>query len=320
MAIIFYDDIKKSLDDIPKFLVENAALWRLRRLLDAEEPQLVAFLVNLWKHEGEAITYKELREYILKGEISQEILEDWQKDYSKFAVKYMNPIYTKAIETAQTQLKEKYPELFINYTADKTRKFVENQAARFVTNSTNDQIQAVRTAVRRAAVMQDISVDALSRLIRPMVGLTYKQTIANMNYLENCINHGMSEKRALDSSIRYAARQHRYRAYNIARTEMAFAYNQGAHEGVKMAQEKGYMGYTIKRWVTADDERVCGICGPLDGTEVEMDSGFGFKTKLPRSFQITAPAHPSCRCAVIYIEKEPPKYGPEFNVSGPAAT
>lgn len=294
MAIIFYNDLKKANGDIPKLLAESTALWRLRSFLNAQEPKLAAFLVHLWQNQGKAITYKELREAILNNELSMEALEQWQQDYSKFAKKYMEPIYTKAIEEASVELKAKYPLLFENSTEEKVQAFAEKQSARFVTNSTNEQIGAVRQAVRSAVSMNNVSVDALSRVIRPMVGLTIQQTRANMNYFENCINHGMSEKRALDASLRYAARQHRYRAYNIARTEMAFAYNQGEHEGVVDAINRGYMGYTVKRWVTADDERVCSICSELDGKEIEIDEGFGFRTRLPRSFQIVPPAHPSC--------------------------
>lgn len=38
------------------------------------------------------------------------------------------------------------------------------------------------------------------------------------------------------------------------------------------------------RWMTVNDELVCEICGPLDGTELPLDS-----SDIP-------PAHPRCRC------------------------
>ena len=315
--ILLHNELKKA-NDVPKLLMENAALWRLRKFLNEKEPELVYWLVTLWRHQGDAITYKELREWILNGEISQEAIEDWQQDYSKFVAKYMAPLYSKAIEEANSELKEKFLENY-NFTDEHVQLYTAQFSARFVTNSTNEQITAIRQVVRRAMNMKDITVDGLARAIRPMVGLDIRQTRANMNYYEQLINHGMSEKRALDKSIRYGARQHRHRAYRIARTETAFAYNRGEHEGIKRAQNLGLMGRTTKKWCTADDERVCSICAGLDGKEIEMEDRFNFPTNLPASYQITPPAHPHCRCAVLYLEKEPPTFTPQFEVSGPAS-
>ena len=42
--------------------------------------------------------------------------------------------------------------------------------------------------------------------------------------------------KARDAAIKYAERQHRQRAFDIAQTEMAFAYNRGADEGIRQAQ------------------------------------------------------------------------------------
>jgi len=141
-----------------------------------------------------------------------------------------------------------------------------------------------------------------------MVGLYYQQAQANMKYFENLIKNGTKEDRALDLATRYAARMHRYRGYNIARTELAFAYNQGSYEGIKQAQAAGYMGEVVKIWSTADDERTCEICGELEGKTIALDEDFDFKTKLATPMNPTIrrvpPAHPSCRCAVLYEEAE----------------
>lgn len=336
--IVFYDGIAKTNNPKYRLLLENTALWKLRRFLNAEEPKLVAWLVSLWHNQENAITYKEIREAILTGELSTALLEEWQQDYTKFVKKYMEPMYTAAIEAANQQLREKYPEFYYNPTIEGIQSFTEAQSARFVTNSTMEQVEGIRQVVRRAAALSDMSVDDLSRVIRPMVGLTIQQANANMNYFENLIKHGTSPKRAREASIRYSARQHRFRAYNIARTEMAFAYNEGEHRGILDAQNRGLMGKMIKKWCTADDERVCDICGSLEGKEIgtseiytymkkKVDRKTGAITyvetrinpKLPESYQIHPPAHPGCRCAALYIEVEPPKFGPEFNVSGAAA-
>ena len=280
-------------------------LQQLRSYLDDAEPNLVYLLVNTWRHQGKAITYKELREAILRGDLDPNLLDDWRQDYSRFVVEKLQPAWREAMDAANKAKREKYPGWFFDPFADGVREWTETRAAEFVTSITETQMQGLRAVVQRAAVLEDMSVDELARAIRPMVGLYQGQTIANLNYYNTLIQSGTNPKRALDLSIRYGARQHRYRGYLIARTELAFAYNKGAHEGTKQAQEKGYMGETVKVWCTADDERVCSVCGGLEGKIVTMDEDFQYQTKLQANnpgIRRTPPAHPSCRCAVMYKE------------------
>lgn len=290
----------------------SGTLRKLRSFLDEAEPQLVYLLTNTWRHQGKAITYKELREAILAGDLDLGLLEDWRQDYSRFVVEHLQPAWRDAMEAANKAKRAKYPKWYFDPYEDGVREWTENRAAEFVTSITETQMQGLRAVVQRAAVLEDMSVDQLARAVRPMVGLYQGQTIANLNYYNNLIKNGTSERRALDLSIRYGARQHRYRGYLIARTELAFAYNKGAHEGTKQAQAKGYIGETVKVWCTADDERVCPVCRALEGKIVAMDGDFDFQTKLQADnpgIRRTPPAHPSCRCAVMYKEIAPPTFG-----------
>jgi len=69
------------------------------------------------------------------------------------------------------------------------------------------------------------------------------------------------------------------RATLIARTETLRAHNEG-----RMAFYR-QVGVTKVQWLTADDERTCPECAPLDGKVFEI----GEAPALPR--------HPGCRCA-----------------------
>ncbi|MCX8070290.1 MAG: phage head morphogenesis protein, partial [Thermodesulfovibrionales bacterium] len=54
-------------------------------------------------------------------------------------------------------------------------------------------------------------------------------------------------------------------------------------------------------WCTADDERMCLTCGVLDGQETEMEKPF----LTPNGDVIdNAPAHPHCRCGILYREED----------------
>lgn len=72
------------------------------------------------------------------------------------------------------------------------------------------------------------------------------------------------------------------------------------HESVMAAWVKGVEDGTIpdtaqKIWVTAADERVCPVCGPMDGRSVQVLDQFllpdGAQADLP-------PVHVNCRCSV----------------------
>lgn len=310
MSSPFITDRKYLIQKMSDARNRGEALRRLREFLDQKEPGLVYWLHHTWNAQGRAITYKELREAILSGDITWDLLEEWQQDYAAFVARYLHPAWIDAMENAAEAITRKYPDWHFDPFAQGAREWTENRAASFITEVTNTQIEGARAVVQRAATLEDIAVDQLARAIRPMVGLTRPQAVANLRYYERLIANGASEKKALDLATRYAARQHRYRAYNIARTEMAFAYNQGSYEGTKQAQEKGYMGDVVKIWCTADDERVCKICGGLEGTRVGIDEEFSFSTRLATAdnptIRLVPPAHPSCRCAVMYKEITPP--------------
>lgn len=325
MSYLFKTDKRKLIKKAdPEELERRGALRQLRRFLDRNEPELVYFLVNTWRTQARAITYKELREAILSGDISWDVLQEWQEDYAAFVRDHMRPKYEEAIAAAADRIHAKYPDWYFDPNADGVKQWTDERAASFVTEVSGTQIEGLRTVIRQAAVLETMTVDQLARAIRPMVGLTDPQAKANMRYLETLIENGVSEKKAADLAARYAARQHRYRGYNIARTELAFAYNQGSYLGVKQAQEAGYMGDTVKIWSTADDERVCPICGALEGARVGIDEEFTYITvdsngnkktnrispKLSRienpTIGLVPPAHPSCRCAVMYKQITPP--------------
>lgn len=307
--IIFHNDIKKSIED-----QQSAALKRLHSFLNAKEPELVYFLQNMWNTQKKAITYKEIRLAIMNGELDEKTIAEWQQDYSNFVVEHLRPAYAAAMEAATDALTAKYPNFIFNGMADEVKQWTDYSAAMFVTNSSDVQIEAIRSVVGRAATLQDMSVDELSKVIRPMVGLNVPQANANLRYYEAMIASGMSAEKAKERCIRYSARQSRQRGYLIATTELAFAYNQGEFMGIKQAQQDGYMGHVEKVWSTADDERVCDICGPLDGKRIAMNDHFDFPSKLKAdnpSIDLVPPAHPRCRCGVIYDEVDPPEYDQE---------
>ena len=280
-------DVEKALHENP---AADAVLRKLRSYLDTAEPDVVYFLVNTWNNQAKAITYKDLREAILAGELNSKWLEQWMQDYSRMVKNKLLPKWLEAMQAANTEREEKFPNWYFNPAADGVREWTESHAAEFVTQITNAQVEGLRAVIREATKYEIMAVDQLARAIRPLVGLTKPQATANFNYYTKLIESGLKKQKALDLSIRYAARQHRYRGYMIARTEIATAFSQGARQGVKQAQAKGYIGEVKRVWRTALDERTCSTCGRREGKEYDLDS------------PVQCPAHPCCRCTEEFIE------------------
>jgi hypothetical protein len=309
MPIVFHDEVNKSKygrGEARKFLLS---------FLDKNQPQLIRWLYRLWDNQEKSITYKQLREWIMAGFIDPELLDEWQQDYVRFVIQFVKPMYSQAMDEASKQLSRRFPLFSFDPMTEGVKRWTDTMSAAFVTKSTAEQISAVRWVVARASQMKDMGVDELARVIRPMVGLNKPQTIANMNYYNKLRENGLSERKAKEMSIKYGAKQHRYRAHMISRTEMAYAYNKGEHIGVEQAIEQGYMGRVVKVWEDAGDDRVCKICKGLHERThkqgVDMDSGFGFPTRLKQSFpdiDLTPPAHPHCRCVCTYVEVEAPDF------------
>jgi len=300
--VVFKSRIKNHI--VKKTGADADVLNKLRSFLDAEEPQVVTWLVSVWNSQQRAVTYKELRDAILAGDLTVEQLNAWQLDYSRFVTDKLAPAWAKAMSKGA----EDTSTATYNPYADAAVDFIQRRGAELVTNMTAEQRNAIRAMILQASVSgNNLTADSLSRMIRPVIGLTRPQALANYNYYVGQLNAhldaGMSqtraEKTARDAAAKYAGRQHRYRAMNIARTELATAYNQGAFGGTKDAQAKGFIGDCIKRWLTADDERVCKQCGGLEGETVNMDATFSIGVLIP-------PAHPSCRCGVAYEQVTEP--------------
>ena len=286
---------------------KKATLNKLKSFLAQAEPEAVEILVSNFNAQQNAVTYKELREAYLAGGITQKQFEKWQKDYSKLITGTLAPKWEAAATAAAQEVKDKYPYFVYEPSVSAGMDFIKQHGAELVSNLAQEQQQALNAVIQHVSGYTNVTPDEAARIIRPCIGLTKPQALANARYRETVKQayikahpHGKpetAEKRAADAAARYAARQHRYRAQNIARTELAYAYNAGAYGATKDAQAQGYIGDCVKVWLTAYDERVCPICSAMDEERRNMDEAFSNGKLLP-------PGHPQCRCAVAYEEIE----------------
>lgn len=284
---------------------KKTSLDNLYSFLNHAEPEAIEFLVSFWNTQAQGVTYAELREAFLAGEITPQLYQRWTEDYSQFIQDGLTPLWAQASAAGAAEVSMNYPLFVYEPSVSAAMGFIRDHGAELVTNITEEQRKALNAVISHISGYTAITPDEAARMIRPTVGLTVGQTLANVRHRQaveaaylkahpKC-NPKTARRKAAESAARYAGRQHRYRAQNIARTELAFAYNAGAYGATKDAQARGYIGNCVKVWLTAYDERVCPICSAMDDEKRSMDEPFSNGKLFP-------PAHPSCRCAVAYEE------------------
>lgn len=277
----------KALNDLDSYLKD----------LGDEPIKLLTDAVQSWSK----FSCDELTAAIENGRLDE--LFDWQSRWAKVINELLAPLWTKAVIAAAK-----------NYTGGKmifsdsnefVRAWVDTHGGELISLLSDESRKAITNVVLRGQALE-YSPRQISAEVRPLLGLTDRQAQANLKYkdvvyrklLENQMNEAKARERSAAAALKYAGKQRHYRAETIVITEIAHAYNNGAHIGVQRAVSNGLMGRCEMIWTTAGTNRVCKRCMELKDTVVGHTDESG--VKLP-------PLHPRCRCIIMYREIEPPK-------------
>lgn len=183
--------------------------------------------------------------------------------------------------------------------------WAEREAARLVVQVSDEIRQNIRL-LTRDSLTGIYTPQELARQIKAFIPLHEKWAIAVIrrrdrlyaDYIRDGLDPLKAKEKALNASIRYAEKLARVRSRTIARTELMTAMGEGQMMGWAEADASGYIGTGwMKEWLTAEDERVCPTCGPLNGQKVEWNKPFDFGG-------MNSPRHPNCRCDVQLIPED----------------
>lgn len=315
MTFIFIDPARRKKRKVAKSEASQAVLDALDEYLEGNIDEPVKWLARFWKDQAAAFTYRELLTLVTDESEPEKLFDTWFHDYSKLLREKITPMWQDAfLAGANTNPIINGIGYQVNTSETSVREWILNRGAELVTNVTEDQVNAVRYIIAESQANKMGSAET-ARYIRPTVGLTERQAAANLR-LYNTTKEQLraDHPRMTDESIerkaraiagRYAQSQQMTRAETIARTEVAFAYNQGNDTAIRQAMSQGLVPIMRKVWSTADDGHVCPACEDLEGTEIDMDNEFkvtvGKKVKRTLSVSIP-PLHPRCKCAVMYEE------------------
>jgi len=124
------------------------------------------------------------------------------------------------------------------------------------------------------------------------------------NELAVAVEAGESIPKIRDRVRELFGSMEKWKAEQLARTEILKASNKGWLEG---ARQSGVV--EGKQWLAYVDRRCCPECASMDGVTMALDSGFKMKGG-EELFDYTGdalqhpPLHPDCRCTLIAIVKE----------------
>ena len=211
-------------------------LHRLNRYLSENGGEPAEFIARHWKDQAAVFSYQEIRQAVLDGYIHEETMELWRQDYSKLVSEKMYPVWKDAIAAGslgQPVIDRQAAGMVFNINEPSVISWLETRGAEFVTNSTETQRKAIQALLMKK-IADEHTVDELAKMIRPCIGLTEAQAKANVRFYDNMVatlkeehprmSQEAVEKKAREAQLKYAEKQHRYRAHTIAQTEMAIAY------------------------------------------------------------------------------------------------
>ncbi|MBA7548378.1 hypothetical protein ES705_40832 [subsurface metagenome] len=162
--------------------------------------------------------------------------------------------------------------------------WAQKHCAKLVREVTKETRSGIKEIIRRG-IKEGKAMPAIAKKIRPLVGLTERQMMAVANREEWLIMN-RPELSAREVSRRtdvYARRMHRRRADMIARTESAFAVDEGTLQGYEQEE--------VKEVDILLGPNACDDCVELAGKN---------PYKIAEAHGVL-PAHPQCECCFAAV-------------------
>lgn len=269
----------------------------LRRLLAVNEPKMMLWLRGLWRDQGGIVTAEGMAEALLSGQVPAEIVEGIRVTWEKFVSDQLLPLVTD-----QAQALGEGWARGAGFTWEASSDLLDTlatRATRTAVDMASEQAQALDLLVRYHSSADPIPAGELAARVRGFVGLTERETQAVLNFREAQLGAGATQSQVDALAARYESQLRQARSLRIARTELSFASNEAQADALDDARAQGLVsGDVVKEWSTAEDEATCPVCSELDGIVTSLGSDFAEGYDAP-------PAHPSCRCVVLYYELKP---------------
>lgn len=274
-----------------------AALRDINRSLDKTAPKAARAWRDFWRSYSGSLSAGELAPVVVEGSTPQTLRADVIGAVDGFLRGDYRDLWNRSFDDGAS-----YTEVNEEITAERDAEYggwLTDQAVYQAGQQAKAWLHVVRIGRRADAKREDIL-----EVARAATGLTPRDAKMVGNY------QFMTMKKAVPKRTHDLVWQLlKNRAVLTAETQMALAYNNGKRLEYKRLLDLGLVPSVRREWVTAGDENVCKVCGPLGGVIRRTTSG----ANIYRSFTpgastggkgvgaiVNPPAHPRCRCTVRY--------------------
>lgn len=205
----------------------------------------------------------------------------------------MSDTLNEAGENMIDTLPKQYQDIQFDPASPRGLSWVTTRGAELVVEITQESRLAIQEAVKQAATA-GFGADRTAAQIKDLVGLTQRQAGAVTRFRGKLLQSGVDYDRAAKMASDYSSRLLRYRAENIARTELMKAANQGHLEMLYQGADQGILppNSFVRYWILTPDDRLCPYCAEMKGAEVNLGEDF----TGPSGDISGPPLHPQCRC------------------------
>ena len=221
-----------------------------------------------------------------------ETLDQFNDAWGQYVDRQLRPRWLAALQASREATGR--PDIWATLTPQSAAQWLDDRAAQSLAGYTDRQQRTINTMLR-GALAERLSQNQLTDLLRVSVGLTPQQAGALDKQTEALLEEGLDPALVNTRTALVAGQMQGTRASMIARTELASALNGSTQLAVESASRDGLLGEVQRVWVAQLDRRTCPICEGLNDTTAPLTQPFSGGYALP-------PAHPRCRCVVIYEE------------------
>jgi len=278
-------------------LTDRKFSLKLRRYLNDNESSISGPVKKLWKESSEIVTVDETRKALETGKITKTWREIWSKKIREFVRDTILAAWIKSISESGDAVAEKVNQLQLKqYDFDTTmasvKAWVDSQGGTLIVDLTAAQMGSIQALLQDQIAFQVTSPYVLAQRIRPLVGLTNRETMAVARVIATLTEAGTSPAMINNQVASYAKFLHKNRAARIARTELSNGFNFGHLDSLKHASSDGWLpGIPEKSWIAGGADP-CDDCLANEAVGfIALDDTFPSGDEHPT-------AHPHCECSL----------------------
>lgn len=280
-------------------ITDTRSIFELRRYLNKEERTIARPARALWKRQSELVTIDTMKLALKTGTVPPEWEDPWDRMIREFVRDDIATEWVKSISTAGNGIAKKVnriqrKQFDFDSTMTSVKAWVDNEGGKLIANLTAAQFGSVHALLQDQIALGVTSPYILAQRIRPIVGLTERETMAVARFMASLTEEGVAANVINSQVANYAKFLHKNRATRIARTEISNAYNFGQLNSIKQARDADWLpGVPEKSWMAGGADP-CEICEENEAAgPIALESAFPSGDEHPT-------AHPSCQCAVGY--------------------